>query len=98
MQSQSTITPAISRPEPTSWGIFSRSNSNVNLAGEAGGSDSALLVKQEDTVAPGPTWTAPLYASANGNNYVAGDTVDLNEIFAGTYLRMWDVGLVSWGE
>lgn len=86
MQSQSTVTPAISGPEPTSWGIFSRSNSNVNLAGEAGGSDPAVLVKQEDTVAPGPTWTAPLYASANGNNYVSGDMVDLNEIFAGDFL------------
>jgi len=93
MQSQSTVTPAISGPEPTSWGIFSRSNSNVNLAGEAGGSDPAVLVKQEDTVAPGPTWTAPLYASANGNNYVSGDMVDLNEIFAGTYVREWDDGL-----
>jgi hypothetical protein len=82
-------TSAVTRPEPTSWGILSRNNSNANLAGEAGGNDSALLVKQEGTAAPAPTWTAPLYASANGNNFVAGDTVDLNEIFAGTYLRVW---------
>ena len=63
-------------PQPTSWGILSRSTSDSNL--QAGGSDVA---KQDGSM---PTWTAPLYASANGNNFTPGDTVDLNEIFAGT--------------
>ena len=93
MQSQSTAASAVAPPQPTSWGFLSRTNSNSNLAGEAGGNDSGLLVKQEGTAAPAPTWTAPLYASATGNNFVAGDTVDLNEIFAGTYLGVCGEGM-----
>jgi len=100
MQSQSTATSAVAPLQPTSWGILSHSNSNSNLAGGAGGNDSGLLVKQEGTAAPAPTWTAPLYASANGNNFVAGDTVDLNEIFAGTYLSVvvGGMGVEGWRE
>jgi hypothetical protein len=81
MQPQAPTMAAIQ--QPTSWGILSRNNSSTDLAGEAGGLEAPDQIKQE---AAAPLWTAPLYASANNSNSMA-DTVDLDEIFAGTWLE-----------